>query len=138
MLRSISSSALVLGIALGVPSVARPAPVPLQIQSCTILQNHPIPHRPFWHPFGPYPYAASYTDGVEIRYVNRAAQTATRVAFVVNYRGDVERIIDAGTFSPGVTIDHTFGQFTGDVWLGAKPNVCRVAAVRYADGSVRR
>jgi hypothetical protein len=81
---------------------------------------------------------SSFTDGIRIQYINRGPQIATRVAFSVNYRGDIERIVDAGKFSPGVTIDHTFGQFEGDVWLGPRPNYCRVVAVRYVDGSVWR
>lgn len=108
---------------------------PVTVSDCSILQYVPIERHPFWRPFGPYPYGSVYTDGIRIAYVDRAAKTATRVAFLVNYRGDVQRIIDIGTFSPGVTIDHQFGQFTGDAWLGPKPNVCRVVAVRYADGS---
>jgi hypothetical protein len=79
-----------------------------------------------------------YTDGLRIVYVNHGPLPANRVAFLVNYRGDVQHVIDVGTFSPGVAIDHSFGQFTGDVWQGDKPNVCRVAAVRFADGSVWR
>jgi hypothetical protein len=70
--------------------------------------------------------------------MNQSSKTAARVAFLVNYRGDVQHIIDVGTFSPNASIDHSFGEFTGDAWLGPKPNSCRAVAVRYADGSVWR
>jgi hypothetical protein len=90
----------------------------------------------FWDPFWPYPGYSHYTDGLRIAFINRSPQTAVRVAFRVNYRGAEENIIDAGTFSSGVNIDHTFGEFTGFAWLGPKPNECRVVAVRFSDGSV--
>ncbi len=61
-----------------------------------------------------------------------------RVVFVVNYRGDKEHVVDAGTFSPGVTINHQFGDFEGDAYIGAKPNSCRVAAVRFTNGTAWR
>lgn len=121
----------------GTPVAAQTAS-PIRIQTCAVLQYVPAPRYPFWRPFGPYPQGSLFTDGLRIAYVNNGPQTATRVAFNVNYRGDVQHIIDAGTFSPGVTIDHTFGQFTGDAWLGPNPNSCRVVAVRYANGSVWR
>jgi hypothetical protein len=111
---------------------------PVAITQCTVLQFAPTPTYPFWRPFGPYPYESLYTDGIRIVYVNHAPQVANRVAFLVNYRGDIQRIIDVGTFSPNVSINHTFGEFTGDAWLGPKPNACRVVAVRFVDGSVWR
>jgi hypothetical protein len=70
--------------------------------------------------------------------VNHTTKVADRVAFAVNYRGDAERVVDTGTFSPGVTIDHQFGQFTGLAYLGTQPNSCRVAAIRFSDGTVWR
>jgi hypothetical protein len=113
-------------------------PPPVTIRTCAVLQYTPTPTYPFWTPFGPYPIRSLYTDGIRIAYINHSPLVATRVAFFVNYRGDIQRIIDVGTFSPNVTIDHTFGNFTGDAWLGPNPNACRVVAVRFADGSVWR
>ena len=111
---------------------------PIAITTCQVLQYTPTTSHPFWRPFGPYPYGSVYTDGIQIGYVNRSPKTATRVAFQANYRGDVQHIIDAGTFSPGVTINHTFGNYTGDAWLGPNPNSCRVVAVRFTDGTFWR
>jgi hypothetical protein len=110
---------------------------PISIQSCTVLQAERV-HR-FWYPWGPaVPVGAPYTDGIRIVYMNVGPKTANRVAFFVNYRGDMQRIIDAGTFSPNVKIDHTFGNFSGDAYLGPQPNTCTARAVRFVDGSVWR
>jgi len=111
---------------------------PITITSCSVVQYVPTRAHPFWGPFGPYPYGSAYTDGLRISYVNHGAIAASRVAFRVNYRGDVQHVIDVGTFSPGVAIDHSFGEFSGDAWLGPNPNQCRAVAVRFADGSVWR
>ncbi len=112
-------------------------PAPISIQTCTVLQAQRV--RQFWYPFGPViPTGAPYTDGIRIVYMNTAPKPANRVAFVVNYRGDVQRIIDAGTFSPNVKIDHTFGNFSGDAYLGPRPNACTARAVRFVNGSVWR
>jgi hypothetical protein len=135
-----AASSLVLGTAVlgaALPAHAQGAS-PVTIKTCQVLQYVPTRARPFWSPFGPYPYGSPYTDGIRIAYVNHAPKAATRIAFVTNYRGDIQHIIDAGTFSQGATIDHTFGNYTGDAWLGPHPNSCSVAGVRFADGSVWR
>jgi hypothetical protein len=113
-------------------------PSPITITNCTLMQYVATPTYPWWRPFGPDVQGLSFTDGIRIAYINRGPEVATRVAFLVNYRGDIERIVDVGTFSPGVTIDHRFGQFEGDVWLGPKPNYCRPVAVRFVNGSFWR
>ena len=110
---------------------------PIAITDCSVQQYHPV-SGPFWYPWGPRVFGSIYTDGLRIAYVNKTQKVADRVAFVVNYRGDVEHVVDVGTFSPGVTIDHSFGQFSGLAFLGSRPNVCRVAAVRYTDGTTWR
>ena len=112
-------------------------PAPIAITDCSVQQDRPA-GGPYWYPWGPRVFGGLYTDGLRIAYVNKSQKTANRVAFVVNYRGDVEHVVDVGTFSPGVTIDHGFGQFTGLAFLGARPNACRVAAVRFTDGTVWR
>jgi hypothetical protein len=60
---------------------------------------------------------------------------ATEVGFHVGYRGAFEYIRDAGTFSPGVSIDHSYFDFANFAYLGSKPNVCQAAFVKFADGS---
>jgi hypothetical protein len=133
------AAAAAIALSIGTPAPAGAQAVPVQIQQCTVLQATRFPHHPFWYPYGPwYHPGVPVTDGIRIVYVNRGSIPANRVAFYVDYRGDRERIVDVGTFSPGATIDHTFGNFSGDAYLGPRPNVCTVHAVRFADGSAWR
>jgi hypothetical protein len=135
--------AAALGLALAAAPLAASAQIaptraPIAITRCSVMQYQGVEGRRFWYPWAAISYDSIYTDGVEIAYVNRTSLPASRVVFSVNYRGDIERVVDAGTFSSGVTIDHTFGQFTGLAFLGSRPNACRVAAVRFADGTAWR
>jgi hypothetical protein len=125
------SSLAVLGIAMVAPAQA----APVAIHSCSVTQWQRVHARPYWNPWGPVRYNAPVVDGIRISYVNTSHRTADRVAFLVNYRGDVQHIIDTGTFSPNVTISHGFGNFSGDAYIGARPNSCVVHAVRYTDGT---
>jgi hypothetical protein len=138
-IKGAAAAVLTLTLVAGPFAANAQAPAPVQITSCDVQQFTPTQVRPFWYPWGgPRPYGSIYTDGLHISYVNRTQKVADRIAFAVNYRGDVERVVDTGTFSPGVTIDHEFGQFTGLAYLGTNPNWCRVAAIRFTDGSVFR
>jgi hypothetical protein len=131
--------ALLLGAVLGSPTAVGSQPAsPVAITTCSVLAWQRGPTG-FWNPYS-YPLAGGQpiTDGIRIAFVNRSARVADRVRFLVNYRGEVEHIIDAGTFSPHVTIDHTFGNFSGFAYLGPRPNVCRVVGVRFVDGTVWR
>ena len=109
------------------------------VTTCTVLQWNEGPY-PYWNRFLFHGLAAGAptTDGIRIAYVNQASKVADRVEFLVNYRGEIERIVDVGTFSPNVTINHTFGNFSGLAYLGSRPNVCRNIAVRFRDGSIWR
>lgn len=122
----------------GSAAQAGAAPGPIAVRSCTILQAVHTPHA-WWLPWGPpVPHGAPYADGIRIVYVNTGPAVANRVAFAVNYRGDNQRIVDVGSFSPNATIDHTFGNFSGDAYLGPNPNSCVARAVRFVDGTVWR
>lgn len=119
---------------------------PIKVQSCSVLQYQPP--RPayrsrYWYDYGfagPFvPAGSPYTDGIAISFVNTSSAVVDRVVFGVNYRGDFERVIDAGTFSPNVTINHTFADvFSGYAYLGPKPNSCAARVVRFKDGSIWR
>ena len=132
-----SAAAFSLAVA-AAPFAASAQTPPIAISDCSVLQYQRTAARPFWYPWPARPFGSIYTDGLHIAYVNKTQKVANRVAFVVNYRGDVQHVVDVGTFSPGVTIDHSFGQFTGLAFLGTRPNTCRVAAVRFTDGTVWR
>jgi hypothetical protein len=132
------STAAIATLAAAAGSTAAAQSPPVTIQSCTILQAQRSPQR-FWYPWGPVvDTRIPVVDGIRIVYANRAGLRANRVAFSVNYRQDVQHIVDVGTFAPNVTIDHTFGDFSGDAFLGSRPNSCVVQAVRFVNGSVWR
>jgi hypothetical protein len=70
--------------------------------------------------------APSGSPTLHVRFSNAARQTISRVTFTLS---DGTQIIDAGTFTPGVTIDHTFGLTSTDAAS------CAVTAVEFQDGS---
>ncbi|HEV8020083.1 MAG TPA: hypothetical protein VGP41_02395 [Candidatus Lustribacter sp.] len=69
----------------------------------------------------------------EIAYTNASSQPATEVVFAVTTPDGnmVDMYDDVGTFSPGVTIDHTFPALEA-----ADASQVSVAQVTFADGSV--
>jgi hypothetical protein len=75
------------------------------------------------------------TDGVpmagggnelHVRFSNDGNQPITRIVFALNGGGTV---VDAGTFAPGVTIDHRF-----DV-IPSEADSCSVESATFADGT---
>lgn len=143
----VAGFAALLGLVLGgeFPAGAQNAG-PVKIQKCSVLQYQPPQpafRRYYWYDYGYagplVPQGSPYTDGLAISYVNTSDKVADRIVFGVNYRGDFERVVDAGTFSPNVTIDHTFADvFSGYAYIGSKPNSCVVRVVRFKDGSTWR
>lgn len=139
--RKVAVAAFAAAAALAVVPAAAPAQThgsQIKIANCSILRWQESSINPYWRPWAwpNYNQGIPITDGLEIDYTNVGTQTAVRVAFEVNYRGEREHIVDVGTFSPGAQIKHTFGNFSGFAYQGPTPNSCRVRAVRYADGSV--
>jgi hypothetical protein len=141
---SLRRCAAVFAIAAGTSIGAGPAvaqqPNPIVITNCSIIQWVPRAGFQYWGPFD-FPSVRldqPVADGLSITYRNESALTADRVAFDVVYRGKAERVIDIGVFSPGITIDHTFANFSGIAYLGPRPEQCRTRAVRFTDGSVWR
>jgi hypothetical protein len=66
-----------------------------------------------------------------IRFANTAPKIASMVMFAVSDDlGNTYEIKDAGTFSPGVAINHVF-----ESPVGASAAKCSVEAVTYRDGS---
>lgn len=87
-------------------------------------------------------YRLDNTDGVptstilgtqlEIRFVNTASKPLSSVTFGVSEgSGATMQIVDAGTFAPGVSIDHTFRVPT----LYADQANCTTNTAAFADGS---
>jgi hypothetical protein len=115
--------------------------IPISVRSCTVLAySASSPNQLFYIQTGPPSQSnRTYSDGLKISYVNVSSKVIARVGFRVTYGGKSERVIDAGTISPGVTIDRTFGDdFSGGPYFGPQPSECRVLGVRYKDGTVWR
>ncbi len=72
--------------------------------------------------------SAATTGGftLYVRFSNAAQQTISRVTFTLD---DGTQIDDAGTFSPGVTINHTLGLESTEAAS------CSVTSVEFKDGS---
>ena len=77
-----------------------------------------------WGGDGDTPMAGGYA--LRVRFSDTAAESLSRVTFTLD---DGTMITDAGTFSPGVTIDHN--------WRLASTGAtsCAVTAVTFADGT---
>jgi hypothetical protein len=114
-------------VAPAAPGGAQPPPV--AIDQCIVTTN-------VYYPFVAHGNLRWLTtSGLRIVFHDRAAQRASAIRFLVNYRGDVETIDDAGTFAPGVEVNHSYQQFVDFAYLGTRPNFCRVLSVKFADGT---
>ncbi len=85
-------------------------------------------------------WLAAQSNGMQIQFTNEASKVADLINFDVRSNGVQFVIRDVGTFSPGVTIDHRFRNGAGQAFVlpaFIPPNVkCRVASVRFTDGTV--
>jgi hypothetical protein len=85
---------------------------------------------------------ASTSSGMAIEFVNESNKTADLVNFAVDSNGQRFVIRDVGTFSPGISISHTYRTGQGQSFVLPQfipPNVrCHVASVRFVDGTVWR
>jgi hypothetical protein len=108
---------------------------PIAVHSCEVTQKIATSHHPWYGWRYPTSFAVPSTNGLRIVFANHTTVPATEVGFRVAYRGAVEYVRDAGTFSPGVPIDHSYSQFVDFAFLGSHPNVCRPVFAKFADGS---
>jgi hypothetical protein len=70
-----------------------------------------------------------------LAFTNRRAMPAQEVRFTVEYGGHTEHIVDRGTFSQNVRIDHSFNGFFNVRYRGPAPS-CTVDYVEFQDASV--
>jgi hypothetical protein len=70
-----------------------------------------------------------------LAFTSRAATPADEIRFTVEYDGRTEHIVDRGTFSRDVRIDHAFNGFYNARYQGAPPS-CTVDYVEFRDGSI--
>ena len=85
---------------------------------------------------------ASQSAGIAIEFVNDSTKTADLINFAVDSNGTQFVIRDVGTFSPNVSIKHTYRNGAGQAFIlpaFIAPNVaCTVSSVKFADGSIWR
>jgi hypothetical protein len=81
-------------------------------------------------------YVSSYKP-VELVFTNRRATPADEIHFTVEYAGRAEHIIDRGTFSQNVRVDHAFNGFYNAPYRDSPPT-CSIDYVQFRDGSVWR
>jgi hypothetical protein len=69
---------------------------------------------------------------VTIAFVNRGDASIGTVRFTIEYAGRTATLIDRGTFSKDVTIEHDFRAFWNVPYAGALPQKCAVDSVNDA------
>jgi hypothetical protein len=94
---------------------------PVRIDSCRISTPSVIPASSD----GGTMVTGGYS--LRIRFVDTASQTISRVTFRLN---DGTSVIDVGTFSPSIAIDHTFDL------PQTEATSCEVTSVTFADGEL--
>lgn len=73
--------------------------------------------------------------GVRIDYENVSNQVLTGVTFLINTRGNIEYVMDQGSFAPSVDIQHQFYTLFFPYYNAkTSPDACRVVRVRFAHG----
>lgn len=110
---------------------------PVTINSCgPIINRNATPTT-----IAGIPVATSST-GIQIQFTNETDKTVDLVNFAVDSNGTQFVIRDVGKFSPGVSIDHQYRNGAGQAFVLPAliaPNIrCRVASVRFEDGSTWR
>jgi hypothetical protein len=93
---------------------------PVDINECRIVGNRA--------------YVSAYKP-IVLSFTNRRAIPVNVVRFSIAYAGLTERIVDRGTFSQNVRIDHAFDGFFDVRYRGAAPSSCRVDFVGFSDGT---
>lgn len=116
------------------------APGPVTINMCEPILRSPSPQEsPSSNPLAGL-LQPSTSAGMRIEFTNESNKTATLVNFDVNSNGQHFVIRDVGTFSPGVSINHSYRNGKGQAFVlpaFIAPHVsCRVASVRFTDRSV--
>jgi hypothetical protein len=101
--------------------------------------NVGTPGHPWIDPYGMYHSSASfpYAEGfLAVSYTNDSRVIAKEVDFGLVSRNSLIAIAkDAGTFSPGVRIDHEFSLDPEVFPIGTAFPYCAVLRVKYADGT---
>jgi hypothetical protein len=101
---------------------------PVRVASCSVTPAAPTISLPFGMAEAPQ------VAQTAISFVNLAPRAIAAVTFDVSDGRTTSQIVDRGTFSSGVAIDHSFTtpEFGGDL-SGVS---CSVASVAFTDGSI--
>jgi hypothetical protein len=110
---------LCLGLQARVAASAAASPDPVTIEECRVASTRS--------------YVSAYRP-LELVFTNRAAVAAKEVRFTVGYGGRREEIVDKGTFSPNVPVDHFFAGFYNVRYQGPFAT-CAVDSVEFEDGT---
>jgi hypothetical protein len=110
----------------------------LVAQSSTQAYSSTVPVQVSACELSPSPVAVDAFDGIRapgagslrVAFVNRSAKTISSVQFAVSDGQATANVVDAGTFSRDITIDHTFiaPALSSDV-------SCSVQSIAFADGT---
>ena len=113
------------GPASSAPDTAYTGISPIKIQTCSVDTTLATVNSGEAVSFQPM------ASGLRISFVNEAPKPIASVSFTVeDSGGTIHRVVDVGTFSPGITIAHAYNapvSNIGDV-------TCNVSAVAFADG----
>ncbi|HEY1729695.1 MAG TPA: hypothetical protein VGG22_15060 [Candidatus Baltobacteraceae bacterium] len=74
-----------------------------------------------------------------IKFTNESNQEIVLARFAVDIDGKDVSVRDVGKFSPGITVDHRFKDYAGNVQFvfSRQPQPkCAVTFVKYADGTI--
>jgi hypothetical protein len=121
------SVAALIGLAAVAASIgpAQAASTPVVIKSCTVVKPKPLSHN---------------ADGTRIVYILAGHRTASEVMFMVGYRNATQhylrRVTDAGSFAPGVTIDHTLPLYKDVTYAGSPTTTCYPTEVKWEGGTI--
>ncbi len=116
---------LLLTAALSSPQTAYSATAPVRVASCALNFNPTVPQ-----PFGA---STPGTESLAISFVNQDAKPISSVAFEVSDGSTTSRIVDKGTFSNGVEIDHNYA--APQFGINLSDVTCSIQSVAFADGS---
>lgn len=97
---------------------------PLKVAGCSVVAHGPIPGSYF----GPI---VSRIPSLNISFVDRNLKPITKIEFAVSDGNTTIPVVDEGTFSTGVVINHTFSEPA----LTGRDVSCVVRSVAFADGS---
>ena len=79
------------------------------------------------------------TGALMIKFTNESDKAIVVARFSVDVDGKDVSVRDVGTFSPGITVDHKFKDYAGNIQFvfSRQPQPkCAVTFVKYADGTI--